>query len=74
MHNLILFNLFCKIFPNYFAFSGVLRPEFIYPRPDSGGELDPPPNAIALPQPQKAGHQLPDSLIFFTKKFLVLQN
>ncbi|TGL12627.1 hypothetical protein EHQ50_12635 [Leptospira meyeri] len=69
-----MFNLFCEIFSDSFAFAGVLRLEFIYPRPDSGGELDPPPNAIALSQPQKSGHQLPISQIFFTKKFLVLQN
>ncbi|EMY60327.1 hypothetical protein LEP1GSC203_2507 [Leptospira terpstrae serovar Hualin str. LT 11-33 = ATCC 700639] len=46
----------------------------MYPRPDSGGELDPPPNTFALPQPEISGHHLRDSKRFFTKKFLVLQN
>ncbi|TGL24754.1 hypothetical protein EHQ47_02060 [Leptospira bourretii] len=76
MHNLILFNLFNKKFLGFFRIFERFgfQLEFIYPRPDSGGELDPPPNTIALPQPQKSGHHLPNSPIFFTKKFLVLQN
>ncbi|EOQ96809.1 hypothetical protein LEP1GSC195_2525 [Leptospira wolbachii serovar Codice str. CDC] len=48
--------------------------ESIYPRPDLGGELNPPPNTIALPQPDETGHHHPNSARFFTKKFLVLQN
>ncbi|TGM73219.1 hypothetical protein EHR01_18660 [Leptospira mtsangambouensis] len=69
-----MFNLFIKNFSDSCGFFGRFRLEFIYPRPDSGGELDPPPNTVALTQPHNSGYHLLDSPIFFTKKFLVLQN